>query len=197
MGERYRGPGLTAALPQPLLPESQTPTAGAFFWQQAGGVSQDCGGGRRGESGGYNYSPGQWAAGWDGSRSAAGAAAGRPGAARLALPAGGAAGREGAPRWRLSGPLCSPWVRAPPAGWNALIWCISTPPGLSFGPGATASRLPVSTSFLIFSFSPYTSLLISSCSFTSLFPSLLSSNHSFPPSTSFLYRLYRHLKSLV
>ena len=32
--------------------------------------------------------PGQWAARWDGSRSAAGAAGGRPGAACLALPAG-------------------------------------------------------------------------------------------------------------
>lgn len=35
-----------------------------------------------------------------------------------------------------------PLGRAPPAGWNALVWCITTPPGLSFGPGATACAPP-------------------------------------------------------
>ena len=53
------------ASPAPPPREPDTHRSGLFL---AAGrpISQDGGGGRRGESGGYNYSPGQWAAWWDG-----------------------------------------------------------------------------------------------------------------------------------
>lgn len=192
------------ASPSPSFPRAGLAPQGPFFGSGRGGVSQSGRGGRAGRAGWVITAPGS----------------GQPGGTGAGRPVGGAPeqpawhSRPGV-GWEEKAPPPRPVPHAPhpvaalpaaaqPVGQSAarvlgragLVY-LSTSPGLGFGAGATAPRLPISTSFLIFSVSPYTSLFISPSSFTSLFPSLLPSNHSCSPSTSFLYNLYLHLKSLV